>query len=89
MITDPARIENAVMKPTNPYGYEKPDMTAAVITIKENQIVVIAATNIEALITALMIFPYRYGFRFGLLASSATIHIAGRAGLSPRFIILG
>jgi hypothetical protein len=50
MITDPARIKNAVMKPTNPYGYEKPDITAAVITIKENQIVVTAATNIEACI---------------------------------------
>ena len=58
MITDPARIAKAVMKPTNPYGYEKPDITAAVITIKENHTAVTAATKIEAFIIFLITFSF-------------------------------
>lgn len=61
MMTDPAMIAPAVMKPTKPYGYEKPDMTAAVMTINAVQIVVTAATNIDADIMLFMIVPFRRG----------------------------
>ena len=61
MMTDPAMIAPAVMKPTKPYGYEKPDMTAAVMTINAVQMVVTAATNIDADIMLFMIVPFRRG----------------------------
>jgi len=61
MMTDPAMIAPAVMKPTTPYGYEKPDMTAAVMTINAVQMVVTAATNIDADIMLFMIVPFRRG----------------------------
>ena len=61
MMTDPAMIAPAVMKPTTPYGYEKPDMTAAVMTINAVQMVVTAATNIDADIMLFILIPLSAG----------------------------